>query len=323
MKLAPLDSIENAHEDSLWTTAWVRSDGDKPALLLTGGLDETVRLWDPTKLTCLHTNTGHCLGVVSVTAHPNRRIAASASLDSFIRVFEVDTNNTIATLEAPPSEVWQLQFSPDGSTLAAAGGGSSSVKLWDTTQWQLVATLCIPRQGGSQPSERSGSKKFVLSVAWNPDGRLLACGSVDGTISVFDIARAKFLHFLEGHCMPVRSLVFSPLLHESRILFSGSDDGHVHVYDAEGKTFLTSLSGHASWVLSVDVSPDGAAVATGSSDKTIKLWDLKMRAATQTLTNHTDQVWSVAFGPPSRIDVRSCMLASVSDDKSISFYQYS
>ncbi|WMV38326.1 hypothetical protein MTR67_031711 [Solanum verrucosum] len=388
MKLAPLDSIQNAHEDSLWTAAWVRSDGDKPALLLTGGLDETVRLWDPTKLTCLHTNTGHCLGVVSVTAHPNRRIAASASLDSFIRVFGVDTNNTIATLEAPPSEVWQLQFSPDfdrsllrvvslredsagprqgvsrkcttvnsgftqsdgpqklfaptgfrigfrsptfirirlpinGSTLAAAGGGSSSVKLWDTTQWQLVATLSIPRQGGSQPSEKSGSKKFVLSVAWNTDGRLLACGSVDGTISVFDVARAKFLHFLEGHCMPVRSLVFSPSLHDSRILFSGSDDGHVHVYDAEGKTLLTSLSGHASWVLSVDVSPDGAAVATGSSDKTVKLWDLKMRAATQTLTNHTDQVWSVAFGPPSRIDVRSCMLASVSDDKSISFYQYS
>jgi len=115
MKLAPLDSIQNAHEDSLWTAAWVRSDGDKPALLLTGRLDETVRLWDPTKLTCLHTNTGHCLGVVSVTAHPNRRIAASASLDSFIRVFEVDTNNTIATLEALPSEVWQLQFSPDVS----------------------------------------------------------------------------------------------------------------------------------------------------------------------------------------------------------------
>lgn len=211
-----------------------------------------------------------------------------------------------------------------GSTLAAAGGGSSSVKLWDTTQWQLITTLSIPLQGAApQPSEKSSNKKFVLSVAWNPDGRLLACGSVDGTISVFDVARAKFLHFLDGHSMPVRSLVFSPSHHDSRILFSASDDGHVHVYDAEGKTLLTSLSGHASWVLSVDVSPDGAAIATGSSDKTVRLWDLKMRAATQTLTHHTDQVWSVAFGPPSRTDVRSCMLASVSDDKSISFYQYS
>ncbi|MCE3216617.1 WD repeat-containing protein vip3 [Datura stramonium] len=323
MKLASLDSVQNAHDDSIWTAAWVRSTEESPALLLTGGLDETVRLWDPSNFTCVQTFTGHCLGVVSVATHPTRRIAASASLDSFIRVFEVDTNKTIATLEAPPSEVWQLQFSPNGNNLAAAGGGSSSVKLWDTTQWQLVVTLSIPRQGASQPSDKGSNKKFVLSVAWSPDGRLLACGSVDGTISVFDVARAKFLHFLDGHNMPVRSLVFSPSLHDSRILFSASDDGHVHVYDAEGKILLTSLSGHASWVLSVDVSPDGGAIATGSSDKTVRLWDLKMRAATQTLTNHTDQVWAVAFGPTSRTDVRSCMLASVSDDKSLSFYQYS
>lgn len=85
------------------------------ALLLTGGLDETVRLCDPKNFTCIQTFTGHCLGIVSVAAHPTRRIAASTSIDSFIRVFEVDTNNTIATLEAPPSEVWQLQFSPNVS----------------------------------------------------------------------------------------------------------------------------------------------------------------------------------------------------------------
>ncbi|MCD7455345.1 WD repeat-containing protein vip3 [Datura stramonium] len=171
MKLASLDSVQNAHDDSIWTAAWVRSTEESPALLLTGGLDETARLWDPSNFTCVQTFTGHCLGVVSVATHPTRRIAASASLDSFIRVFEVDTNKTIATLEAPPSEVWQLQFSPNGNNLAAAGG-DSSVKLWDTTQWQLVVTLSIPRQGASQPSDKGSNKKFVLSVAWSPDGRL-------------------------------------------------------------------------------------------------------------------------------------------------------
>ncbi|KAK4368613.1 hypothetical protein RND71_012405 [Anisodus tanguticus] len=112
--------------------------------------------------------------------------------------------------------------------------------------------------------------------------------------------------------MPVRSLVFSPSLHDSRILFSASDVGHVHVYDAEGKALLTSLSGHASWVLSVDVSPDGAAIATGSSDKTVRLWDLKNESSYTDINQpHRPQVWSVAFGPPSRTDVRSCMLAGV------------
>lgn len=202
-----------------------------------------------------------------------------------------------------------------------AGGGSASIKLWDTATWELNATLSIPRPEQPKPSDK-GNKKFVLSVAWSPDGKRLACGSMDGTISIFDVARAKFLHHLEGHFMPVRSLVFSPV--EPRLLFSASDDAHVHMYDAEGKSLVGSMSGHASWVLSVDVSPDGAAIATGSSDRTVRLWDLSMRAAVQTMSNHSDQVWGVAFRPMAGAGVRAGgRLASVSDDKSISLYDYS
>ncbi|XP_021276505.1 WD repeat-containing protein VIP3 [Herrania umbratica] len=316
MKLAGLKSVENAHDESVWAATWVPATDTRPALLLTGSLDETVKLWRPDELELVRTNTGHCLGVVSVAAHPSGVIAASASLDSLVRVFDVDTNATIATLEAPPSEVWQMQFDPKGTTLAVAGGGSASIKLWDTATWRLISTLSIPRPEGPKPSDKSSSKKFVLSVAWSPDGRRLACGSMDGTISVFDVARAKFLHHLEGHYMPVRSLVFSPEP-DSRKLYSASDDGHVHIYDAEGKALIGAMSGHASWVLSVDVSPDGEAIATGSSDKTVRLWDFKMRAAIQTMSNHTDQVWAVAFRPGGG------RLASVSDDKSISLYHCS
>ncbi|GAV72975.1 WD40 domain-containing protein [Cephalotus follicularis] len=318
MKLAGLKSIENAHDDSVWAATWVPATDTRPGLLLTGSLDETVKLWRSDELQLERTNTGHCLGVVSVAAHPSGVFAASASLDSFVRVFDVDTNATIATLEAPPSEVWQMQFNPSGTALAVAGGGSASVKVWDTAEWRIIQTLSIPRPEGPKPSDKSSSKKFVLSVAWSLDGRRLACGSMDGTISVFDLERGKFLHHLEGHFMPVRSLVYSPT--DSRVLFSASDDCHVHMYDAEGKSLIGAMSGHASWVLSVDASPDGLAIATGSSDKTVRLWDLKMRQAVQTMSNHSDQVWEVAFRPT---EGRINRLASVSDDKSISLYDYS
>lgn len=112
MKLAGLKSVENAHDDSVWAATWVPATETRSALLLTGSLDETVRLWSSDELVLERTNTGHCLGVASVAAHPSGLIAASASLDSFVRVFDVDTNATIATLEAPPSEVWQLRFNP-------------------------------------------------------------------------------------------------------------------------------------------------------------------------------------------------------------------
>lgn len=113
MKLAGLKSVENAHEESVWAATWVPATDNRPSLLLTGSLDETVKLWKSDELDLERTNTGHCLGVVSVAAHPSGFIAASASLDSFVRVFEVDSNSTIATLEAPPSEVWQMRFNPE------------------------------------------------------------------------------------------------------------------------------------------------------------------------------------------------------------------
>ncbi|KAI3724798.1 hypothetical protein L1987_64565 [Smallanthus sonchifolius] len=320
MKLAWLRSLETSHQDCVWACAWAPATDRSPGLLLTGSLDETVKLWNPEDLSLVRTNTGHCLGVISVAAHPSGKIAASASMDSFIRVFDVESNNTIATLEAPPSEVWHMQFDPRGTTLAVAGGSSASVKLWDTAEWKLVSTLSIPRTEGSKPSDKGNNKKFVLSVVWSPSGRQLACGSMDGSISVFDVPRAKFLHHLEGHTMPVRSLAYSPL--DPRVLVSGSDDECIHMYDAEGKTLFSSMSGHSSWVLSVDVSPDGAAIASGSSDRTVKLWDPKMRAAVQTMTNHTDQVWGVRFEAVGG-GVRGSLLASVSDDKSISLYTYS
>ncbi|RWW26864.1 hypothetical protein GW17_00008739 [Ensete ventricosum] len=328
MKLAGLKSVENAHDESIWAAAWVPATDSRPALLLTGSLDETVRMWRPDELTPVApASKGHALGVVSVAAHPSGAVAASSSLDSFIRVFDIDSNASIATLEAPPSEVWSMQFDPKvrpscglGTVLAVAGGGSASVKLWDTSSWQLVCSLPVPRPEGARP-DKTGSGKFVLSVAWSPDGKKLACGSMDGTIAVFDVARSKFLHHLDGHYMPVRSMVFSPV--DPRVLFTACDDTHVHMYDAEGKSLVGAMSGHTSWVLSVDASLDGAAIATGSSDRTVKLWDLSTRTAVQTMTNHSDQVWSVAFRPPGGTGLRVGRLASVSDDKSISLYDYS
>ncbi|KAL0009212.1 hypothetical protein SO802_010714, partial [Lithocarpus litseifolius] len=98
MKLAGLKSVENSHDESVWAATWVPATETRPALLMTGSLDETVKLWGSDELVLERTNTGHSLGVASVAAHPAGLIGASASLDSFVRVFDVDTNATVATL---------------------------------------------------------------------------------------------------------------------------------------------------------------------------------------------------------------------------------
>ncbi len=64
---------------------------------------------------------------------------------------------------------------------------------------------------------------------------------------------------------------------------------------------LRTLEGHTGWVLSVAFSPDGALLASGSNDNTVRLWRVSDGAQLRTLEGHTDEVRSVAFSPDGRL----------------------
>ena len=131
-------------------------------------------------------------------------------------------------------------------------------------------------------------------MAFSPDGARLACGSASGVVAVFDVASGKFLHALEGHAMPVRTLDFSP---DGKTLYTGCDDGHVHAYDAQHRNLTAAFPGHKSWVMGVDASPDGRALVSCGADGAVKLWDLAQRTCAQTLSDQTAGLWGVRFGP--------------------------
>lgn len=71
-------------------------------------------------------------------------------------------------------------------------------------------SACRAHRGRAQAEEKLKQEKFVLSVAYSPDGRRLACGAMDGTVAVFDVPSGKLLHTLTGHHKPVRGLSFTP-----------------------------------------------------------------------------------------------------------------
>ncbi|CAM6115561.1 unnamed protein product [Calypogeia fissa] len=275
MKIRSIKNLANAHHNSIWVATWASATAERGVLLIMGSVDETVKVWKGDELEHERTNTGHGLGVVAMAAHPSGNIAASTSLDSFIRVFDVDSNATVATLETSHSEAWLMQFDPKGEFLAVAGGGSGSIKLWNTSTWLLDTSLEIPKGDTplTKPSDKSGPARFVMAVAWSMDGRRLACSTMSGMVCIFDAQRRKFLHNLEGHAMPVRSLAFSPV--DPRILFTVSDDKHIHMYDVESR----SLINHSDQVWSVVFRPPGGdgvrvgRLASVSNDRSILLYE--------------------------------------------------
>jgi len=124
-----------------------------------------------------------------------------------------------------------------------------------------------------------GHSHSVSSVAFSPDGKVLASGSFDDTIKLWDVQTGRALQTLTGHSDNVNSVAFSP---DGKVLASGS--ATIKLWDVQTGRVQQTLTGYSDIVNSVAFSPNGKVLASGSYDNTIKLWDVQTRRALQTLT---------------------------------------
>ena len=155
---------------------------------------------------------------------------------------------------------------------------------------------------------QTGHSLYVNSIAFSPDGRLLASGSADNTIKLWDAASGQELKTLLGSSGRVNSIAFSP---DGRTLASGAGDSLIRVWDVEKGVELRRLKGHTADVNAVSFSPNGKVLASGSHDQTVRIWDVQSGEELSVLTGHACDVSSVAFKPGGRI------LASGSRDNAI------
>ncbi|KAM0175389.1 hypothetical protein ACHAPC_009632 [Botrytis cinerea] len=156
-----------------------------------------------------------------------------------------------------------------------------------------------------------GHSGSVNSIAFSADSRLLASGSGDHTIKIWDAATGTLQQTLEGHSDWVRSIAFSA---DSKLLASGSRDHTIKIWDAATGTLQQTLEGHSDWVNSITFSADSKLLASGSGDHTVKIWDATTGTLQQTLEGHNDWVRSIAFSADSKL------LASGSRDHTIKIW---
>jgi WD40 repeat protein len=121
-----------------------------------------------------------------------------------------------------------------------------------------------------------GHSEYVTTVAFSSDGSLIASGSEDKTIRIWDAEAGKKIYRLDGHTKAVNSVAFSP---DSQWIASASHDNTVRVWSSEtGQPVGPPLTGHTDWVRSVAFSTDGSQIISGSSDRTIRIWAAPRRS---------------------------------------------
>ncbi|MCP4108202.1 MAG: TIR domain-containing protein [Desulfobacteraceae bacterium] len=151
----------------------------------------------------------------------------------------------------------------------------------------------------------------ILSVAFSPDGKLLAASDINHEIRLWQISDDKPLLTFKGHEHWVRSVVFSP---DGQTIVSGSTDKTVRIWRVRDGKCLNILRGHANSVYTVVFSRDGQLLASGSYDRTLKIWRISDGECLKSLKGHSNCVASIAFSPDDQT------LVSGSDDQTVKIW---
>ena len=269
----------SGHTDSVCFEGCIAISPDRQTLV-SGSLDNTIKVWDLTTGTLRATLTGHANDVNSIAISPDGKTLVSGGDDSTVKVWDLATGTVRATLTGHTGGVSAVAISPDGRT-AVSGSWDNTIKVWDLATGTLKITI-------------RGNSNDVNTVAISPDGRTLVSGGDDSKVKVWDLATGKERATLTDHTDSVWAVAISP---DGRTVVSGSWDKTIKVWDLATGTLKTTLTGHTDRVTAVAISSDGRTLVSGSWDNSIKVWDLATGTLKITLTGHTNSVWAVAISP--------------------------
>jgi WD40 repeat protein/tRNA A-37 threonylcarbamoyl transferase component Bud32 len=272
------------HSKQVYSVA-ITPDGQT---LVSGSRDNTIKLWNLPDGKPLDTLSGHTDKVKSIAISRDKQIIASGSGDGTIKLWNLKKGQLLRTLSGHSSYVLSVAISPDGQTLASSSA-DKTVKLWNLRTGKLLRTL-------------SGHSSWLYSVAISPDGQTLAAGSDDRTIKLWHLPTGKLITTISDPSgNVVRSVAFSP---DGKTFISGSFN-RINVWNLgsllsgcqSAQTCLPTqtLAGNLGIVESVAISWDSQTLASGSKDKTIKLWNLQTGQLKNTISELSDKVDSLTF----------------------------
>lgn len=300
------------YTSGIWYTA-VTVDGQ---LLAGGGGDRTVRLWSLTNGALVQMLHGHAQGIMALALSPDGTLLATAYQDHKVRLWAMTTRTLQTVLHGHTDEIETLAWgaAPTGDRLLLASGDvEQKIRLWEPMQGRLYQTLI-------------GAAGWVYALAFHPRQGWLVSVSGDGQVRRWQI------DYQAGKAAPLTPLIVAGdagLLFRAvavhpveAVVAAAGNSGAIYLWQQDSTGAWQSplvLQGHTNWVTVLTFSPDGEWLASGSYDRTIRIWRWRTGEQVQILHGHTDWVWSIAFHPQPTANQR--LLVSGGSDNRVRVWE--
>ncbi|EPQ27008.1 uncharacterized protein PFL1_05292 [Pseudozyma flocculosa PF-1] len=244
--------------------------GNEDAIVVSGGCDRDVRVWDLGTGECRyvlsgHTSTTRCLKVLE-----GRPIAVSGSRDSTLRVWDIARGEHVHLLAGHQHSVRCMEVA---GNRVASGSYDCNCRVWDVDTGECLRLL-------------RGHIHQIYAVAF--DGERVATGSLDSTVRVWSVSSGECVALFQGHTSLVGQLQLT-----DKMLVTGGSDGRVIVFSLETFECVHRLCAHDNSVTCLQF--DERYIITGGNDGRVKLWDFATGRYIRDVCEPCEQVWKVSY----------------------------
>lgn len=307
------------HENEVWALAFA-PDG---RTLVSGGEDGAIKLWDVSRHMRAESFLPFAPGIFAGDMSPHGR-AVTVEFSDRIEVWDTFKREKLAVIPYQGGALFHdIQPASDDRTMAW-GQDDGCVKVFSlqpfrelmdfTNHAEAISAVALSRDGKLLASADFGGLVIVQDwaarrewarwkifagfsrVAFSPDAQMVASGSEDGAVQLWNLPDGSPLATLHSHSITVSALSFSQ---DGRFLATGSWDSTVKLWDVHSRQLLSTLRGCRLGVFGLDFSPDGLRLAVGTGEGSIKIIDRATWQEVMTLKGHSYAI-RLAFVPDGK-----------------------
>jgi len=252
--------------------------------LVSGGMDQKVRLWDVSTGEATRTLEAARGGVTHLAPISNTQLFAAGSLDQMVHVYDWGTGNAVHSWPTEPLN--SLSWVPDTATLVTATS-------------DLLVRVVDVASGLTQRAFPGHTASVATDVAFSPDGRYVLAAGVEKATRLWNRTNASLVRAFEGSGAGSAAAAFSP--DGKRVLTTtGLPRKAALLWNTETGQLEREIQGHTDWLLAAVFSPDGSRVATSSLDRTVRVWNAANGELVRSFSAGGNFMQAVAFSPDGK-----------------------